>query len=70
MRIIFRVDASLQIGTGHIMRCLSLAQVLKEYGASVEFICRAHKGNLIEKVQTKGFNVYGYSFCGRSNISC
>ena len=49
MRVIFRVDASLQMGTGHVMRCLTLAQVLKENGADVEFICRKHKGNLIDK---------------------
>jgi spore coat polysaccharide biosynthesis predicted glycosyltransferase SpsG len=43
MKVIFRVDASLQMGTGHVMRCLTLAQVLKENGADAEFICRKHK---------------------------
>jgi UDP-2,4-diacetamido-2,4,6-trideoxy-beta-L-altropyranose hydrolase len=42
MRVVFRVDASLQIGIGNVMRCLTLAQVLKENGANVEFICRKH----------------------------
>ena len=55
MRVIFRVDASLQMGTGHVMRCLTLAQVLKENGANVEFICRKHKGNLIDKIRSSGF---------------
>ena len=58
MRIIFRVDASLQMGTGHVMRCLTLAEVLKENGANVEFICRKHKGNLIDKIRSNGFNVF------------
>ena len=58
MRVIFRVDASLQMGTGHVMRCLTLAQVLKENGANVEFICRKHKGNLIDKIRSSGFNVH------------
>ena len=57
MRVVFRVDASLQIGTGHVMRCLTLAQVLKENGASVEFICRKHEGSLIDKIHLSGFNV-------------
>ena len=58
MKVIFRVDASLQMGTGHVMRCLTLAQVLKENGANVEFICRKHEGNLIDKIRSSGFNVH------------
>ena len=46
MRVVFRVDASLQIGIGHVMRCLTLAQALQEHGSNVEFICRKHKGSL------------------------
>jgi len=58
MRVVFRVDASLQMGTGHVMRCLTLAQVLKENGIDAEFICRKHKGNLIDKIRLSGFNVH------------
>ena len=57
MRVVFRVDASLQIGTGHVMRCLTLAKMLKENGKSVEFICRKHKGNLIDRIASDGFKV-------------
>jgi UDP-2,4-diacetamido-2,4,6-trideoxy-beta-L-altropyranose hydrolase len=58
LKVVFRVDASLEMGTGHVMRCLTLAQALKENGAGVKFICRKHKGNLIAKISSSGFNVY------------
>lgn len=40
MRVAIRVDASAAIGTGHIKRCLSLAQALSESGAEIRFVCR------------------------------
>ncbi|MDC1066107.1 UDP-2,4-diacetamido-2,4,6-trideoxy-beta-L-altropyranose hydrolase [Candidatus Pseudothioglobus singularis] len=55
MNIVFRTDASIKIGTGHVIRCLALAQKLKNYGADCGFICRDHDGNLIKKIQSKGF---------------
>lgn len=54
MRIAFRADASVQIGTGHVMRCLTLADALVAQGAKCEFICREHTGNLIELIRSKG----------------
>ena len=57
MKVVFRVDASLKMGTGHVMRCLTLAQILKENGVGVKFICRKHEGNLIDKIHLSGFNV-------------
>lgn len=54
MNIIFRADASLEIGSGHIMRCLTLADALKEQGATCTFICREHQGNLISLIKDKG----------------
>lgn len=58
MKIVFRVDASIQMGTGHVMRCLTLADALTEQGAECNFICREHIGNLIEKIRQSGFQVY------------
>lgn len=55
MKATFRVDASLQIGTGHVMRCLTLADALAARGADCQFICRAHEGNLIELIRSKGY---------------
>ena len=40
MKIAFRVDASRTIGTGHFLRCLALADALKQRGAEIRFVCR------------------------------
>lgn len=58
MRVVIRTDASIEIGTGHTMRCFSLADGLREQGASVAFICREHPGNLNSYIRKKGFPVY------------
>lgn len=57
MKVAFRVDASSQIGSGHVMRCLTLANQLKEVGATCTFISRELKGNLIRFVKSQGFEV-------------
>lgn len=54
MHIVFRTDASLQIGTGHVMRCLTLADALHERGAQSTFICRPHVGHLLDLIQQRG----------------
>jgi UDP-2,4-diacetamido-2,4,6-trideoxy-beta-L-altropyranose hydrolase len=56
LKIAFRTDASLQIGTGHVMRCLTLADALRERGASCTFICRPHSGHLLDMVTQRGHN--------------
>lgn len=61
MRIAFRVDASTEIGTGHVMRCLVLAQVLAKLGCHVVFIAKMHQGHLNDYIMAQGFSVYGMS---------
>lgn len=56
--IFIRADASSLIGSGHVMRCLTLAQRLrKKENAKVVFIMRKHSGNLIDLVRKQGFVV-------------
>lgn len=57
MKVVFRVDASLQIGSGHVMRCLTLAEKLRDHGAQILFVCRELEGHLGTLIQKKGFNV-------------
>ena len=48
----------MDIGTGHVMRCLTLADELRERGADVSFVCRKAPGNLIQHIEDKGYRVY------------
>ena len=58
MLAVIRADASTSIGSGHIMRCLTLAHRLKkEENAKVVFVMRVLPGNLIGVVEKQGFEV-------------
>ncbi|RLQ22218.1 UDP-2,4-diacetamido-2,4,6-trideoxy-beta-L-altropyranose hydrolase [Seongchinamella sediminis] len=58
MKFAIRVDASRLIGTGHVMRCLALADSLAALGADCHFLCRALEGNLIDYIRRKGHAVH------------
>lgn len=55
MDVLIRVDASLESGTGHVMRCLTLAHKLRAGGGRVMFVCREERGHLCELVEEKGY---------------
>lgn len=57
MKIVFRTDASSRMGVGHLMRCLTLAEVLRGRGSDIRFICRAYPGNLVELLQRQAMPV-------------
>lgn len=57
MRIVFRVDASIHIGSGHVMRCLVLAQELKRIGYDVLFATREQKAHLNTLINSRGFKI-------------
>lgn len=58
MNVVFRVDSSVTIGTGHVMRCLTLAKQLKQRNINIYFIYRNLDGNLIDFIKNQNFTVY------------
>ena len=55
--VAIRADSSTSIGSGHIMRCLTLAEQLSNSGAEVFFICSELSGNMIPLIEKKGYGV-------------
>jgi UDP-2,4-diacetamido-2,4,6-trideoxy-beta-L-altropyranose hydrolase len=69
-----RTDSSVTIGTGHLFRCLTLADALRRDGGSVSFICRDLPGNLISRIEGLDFPVLrlppgnsSIAFCGEKS---
>jgi UDP-2,4-diacetamido-2,4,6-trideoxy-beta-L-altropyranose hydrolase len=58
MNIMIRADASLNIGSGHVMRCLAFSEALRDAENRVSFICRELKGNLSNLIEKTGFEVH------------
>jgi UDP-2,4-diacetamido-2,4,6-trideoxy-beta-L-altropyranose hydrolase len=57
MRVAFRVDSSARIGSGHLVRCLTLAGELRRRGAEILFLSKAHHGDLIERAERERYVV-------------
>lgn len=58
MNVTFRCDSSINIGIGHVMRCITLANALRIQGVRCSFICRIHEGSIISLIKKHGFIVY------------
>jgi UDP-2,4-diacetamido-2,4,6-trideoxy-beta-L-altropyranose hydrolase len=54
---VFRADASTSLGSGHVMRCLTLAERLQHKVDSIHFLSRTHPGNLCDLIEERGFRV-------------
>ena len=69
MNIAFRVDASIQIGTGHFLRCLALADALKKRGAQISFVCRHLPEHLKIQLAAKGYQLMPLDSSSNESIS-
>ncbi|MFZ9786505.1 MAG: UDP-2,4-diacetamido-2,4,6-trideoxy-beta-L-altropyranose hydrolase, partial [Ilumatobacteraceae bacterium] len=55
MRVVFRVDASAEVGFGHLSRCINLAEVLRSRGNEVLFICRDDEAKSFRALEDRLF---------------
>jgi len=53
VKVAFRVDVTPTIGFGHLLRCLSLAEVFLDHGVEVVFVCCTLPAILRDKLSAK-----------------
>lgn len=57
MNVAFRTDATSRIGTGHFMRCMTLAEELQRHGVRIRFACRDLPQYLRDLLESKGMEL-------------
>jgi len=57
VQLLIRADASATIGTGHVMRCLALAQAWQSQGGAVTFLMADAAPALSARLETEGMEV-------------
>lgn len=57
MIVLIRADATIEIGSGHVMRCAALGMRLMAYGASVQFVSICLSDRLADWLRDRGFSL-------------
>ncbi|MCZ6603188.1 MAG: UDP-2,4-diacetamido-2,4,6-trideoxy-beta-L-altropyranose hydrolase [Planctomycetota bacterium] len=52
--LLLRADANAEIGTGHVMRCLALAQAWREEGSDAVFLMHPSSGSINDRLASEG----------------
>ena len=68
LRIAVRVDASVEMGMGHLTRCITLANALSAEGASVSFLMRDHAAAFGRLVESAGHRLCLLRATGRDSV--
>ena len=55
--IVIRADANVEIGFGHVGRCLTLAHALRARGHEARFVCRSVSPGFAERIRVEGFEL-------------
>ena len=67
--ILFKIESNKEIGTGHLMRCLTLANALRDSGNSVYFLLNDTDRSSINLIKKMRFNIIFLKNQKRNNIS-
>lgn len=69
MNVLIRADAGVSLGIGHVMRCLTLAEVLVALGAQVSFACRMLPGHQVARITDAGHQVVALAADAQDDIA-
>ncbi len=62
MHLYIRADADSKMGTGHIMRCIALAQTWQDQGGEVTFIGCCDSESLKQRISDEGFSLISIGY--------
>jgi UDP-2,4-diacetamido-2,4,6-trideoxy-beta-L-altropyranose hydrolase len=59
--LLFRCDANVSIGAGHVMRCVALAQAWEDAGGRAAFVAAQSPDGLLRRIRGEGFEINNVS---------